>query len=164
MAPRPVLYLALGIGLLPVRAHGSANCDFLTPTPYIARHGHCYSFECARRRACCSTRQLDLPRMLLVSPPLSSGWQSLTILPSSDNAGGVRTLQGANYASGNNMTVENCISFCDASSFIYAGVCPCSWLRGSLFLLTPAIFPARILSGVLCVRCSRLPSASILTH
>lgn len=42
----------------------------------------------------------------------------------SDNTGGVRTLQGANYASNTNMTVENCISFCDASSFVYAGVCP----------------------------------------
>lgn len=38
-----------------------------------------------------------------------------------DNVSGGRTLTGDSYTSDTNMTSENCIAFCNANNFVYAG-------------------------------------------
>jgi hypothetical protein len=45
----------------------------------------------------------------------------LTLIQIRDNVGG-RTLTSATYADTKNMTVENCVSFCNNQHYIYSGV------------------------------------------
>ncbi|KAJ3544200.1 hypothetical protein NMY22_g2863 [Coprinellus aureogranulatus] len=39
-----------------------------------------------------------------------------------DNVDGVRTLTGPHFSSGDSMTIQTCITFCDAQNFVFAGV------------------------------------------
>ncbi len=45
----------------------------------------------------------------------------LTLLQIRDNVA-ARTLTSVGYTDAKNMTVENCVNFCNTSNFIYAGV------------------------------------------
>ena len=45
----------------------------------------------------------------------------LTLIPTRDNVG-ARTLTSASYTDTKNMTVENCVNFCNGQKYIYAGV------------------------------------------
>ncbi|KAJ7469597.1 hypothetical protein FB451DRAFT_1136284 [Mycena latifolia] len=54
-----------------------------------------------------------------VPPTLPGNWSSIGCY--TDNAG-ARTLTGASTTDLVNMTVENCIGFCDSKKFVFAGV------------------------------------------
>lgn len=58
--------------------------------------------------------------MLHVCLSYSAVIRTLNIAQPRDNVG-ARTLSGASFVSGTDMTIEACINFCDEKSFIYAG-------------------------------------------
>jgi hypothetical protein len=63
-----------------------------------------------------------------------------------------RTLSSVGYMDANNMTVENCVNFCNTRNFIYAGVengqeC-CKWGFRSSLLVTPVHSPCFLKTAV----------------
>jgi len=55
------------------------------------------------------------------SHDLCEGVDLLTLIPTRDNVG-ARTLTSASYTDTKDMTVENCVNFCNGQKYIYAGV------------------------------------------
>jgi len=66
-----------------------------------------------------SLRHSHLRHLRLNQRALPTGWSSLGCYL--DNVGG-RTLTSASYTDPVNMTVENCVNFCNGQNYIYAGV------------------------------------------
>lgn len=121
----PLVSLLALLSVTPYVSNKISNFSASTRTYSSASVFYCntctHSFRpSALRSRCSAARRMDGARLRDVR---ASYWPRMLILIVllSDNPG-ARTLGGDSFTDTVNMTVENCVNFCDSNGFIFAGV------------------------------------------